>query len=201
MRLLESIENKIKLALTVALCSLIVSVIIAVYAMHSAGLLVREAQESIYVLDGTTPLRASRMPENRPAEYAAHVERYHELFFSLPPDDAFIKRSLERAMYLIDESGVREYNTLKEKGYYNQILSSSAVLSVQMDSVRMQENSFTYYGLQRIERGSRIQYRRLITTGRLQEVPRSENNPHGLLITGWKTLDNQVLRDEIKRAY
>lgn len=35
--------------------------------------------------------------------------------------------------------------------------------------------------------------RSLITVGSIENVPRTRNNPHGLLITNWRTLENKDL--------
>jgi hypothetical protein len=43
--------------------------------------------------------------------------------------------------------------------------------------------------------------RSLITEGYLKDIPRSENNPHGLLITGWKTLENKDLENVQKNSF
>ena len=47
---------------------------------------------------------------------------------------------------------------------------------------------FMYYGKQRIERRTSILTRELVTAGQLKRVPRTDNNPHGLLITNWRTI-------------
>ena len=44
------------------------------------------------------------------------------IFFTLPPDDKYIRYTMEKAMYLVDETGLAQYNTLKEKGFYSNIL-------------------------------------------------------------------------------
>lgn len=38
-------------------------------------------------------------------------------------------------MYLVDETGLAQYNTLKEKGFYSNILGTSAVFSIFCDSI------------------------------------------------------------------
>ena len=55
------------------------------------------------------------------------------------------------------------------------------------------ERKFTYYGTQLIKRRSRDLKRSIITVGELDNVPRTENNPHGLLIVNWRTLENKDL--------
>ena len=43
--------------------------------------------------------------------------------------------------------------------------------------------------------------RTLVTEGGLQDIPRTINNPHGCLITNWKTLENQDLSNEAKKLF
>jgi len=106
-------------------------------------------------------------------------------------------------MYLIDESGVEQYNNLKENGYFNSILSSSSVLTLQTDSIvlDMPRHYFRYYGKLKIDRRSSTVTRSLITEGYLKDIPRSDNNPHGVLITNWKTLENKDLEDVQKNTF
>ena len=141
--------------------------------------------------------------ETLDVEAKSHVEMFHHYFFTLPPDDKYIKYTMEKAMYLVDETGLAQYNTLKEKGFYSNILGTSAVFSIYCDSVRFDKNNmeFTYYGRQRIERRSNILMRELVTAGQLKRVPRTENNPHGLLIVNWRTLLNKDIEQKTKSNY
>ena len=52
---------------------------------------------------------------------------------------------------------------------------------------------FTYYGTQLIKRRTRDLKRSMVTTGYIESVPRTRNNPHGLMITNWRTLENKDL--------
>ena len=130
-------------------------------------------------------------------------EMFHHYFFTLPPDDKYIRYTMEKAMYLVDETGLAQYNTLKEKGFYSNILGTSSVFSIYCDSVAFNKEKmeFTYYGRQRIERRSNILMRELVTAGQLKRVPRTENNPHGLLIVNWRTLLNKDIEQKTKINY
>ena len=88
--------------------------------------MVNDAQKKIYVLDGTVPILVNRstMEETLDVEAKSHVEMFHHLFFTLAPDDKYIKYTMEKAMYLIDESGLAQYNALKEKGFYGNVMAS-----------------------------------------------------------------------------
>jgi len=195
--LIRNIEQKIKLAFLVSLGSFLTAIILVALISYFAHLQVAESRKKIYVLDGDVPLtvRQTTIEANRRVEYLSHINLFHSLFFNLPPDDAYIQTNLERAMYLVDESGLREYNNLKEKGYYNSILASSAVLSIRTDSIQLDEQrrSFRYFATQRIERKTSILTRQLITEGYLKDVPRTVHNPHGCLILEWKTVLNKDL--------
>ena len=66
---------------------------------------------------------------------------------------------------------------------------------ISCDSIQLDEKTrvFRYYGTLFIKRRSKDVRRLIITSGSLETIPRTENNPHGLLITGWKTLENRDL--------
>ena len=79
---------------------------------------------------------------------------------------------------------------------------SSSVLTLQTDSIALEpSNKFTFYGKQKIERRSATITRSLITEGYLMDIPRSENNSHGVLITNWKTLENKDLSHVSKNTF
>ena len=128
---------------------------------------------------------------------------FHQFFFTLAPDDKYIQYTMKKAMYLVDETGLAQYNALKEKGFYNNIIGTSTICSIYCDSIKLNTDSltFTYYGRQRIERRTSILMRQLVTAGKLRRVPRTENNPHGILITNWRTLKNQDLEETKKSDY
>lgn len=203
--LIKNIEAKIRLATVIAMASLICSVVICGIVSAFAYQQVANARRSVYILDNNVPILAKQtdIQVNRPAEYRAHVDLFHTLFFSLTPDDKYIEYQLKRAMYLIDESGAHEYDNLKEKGFFTSILSSSSVLTLQTDSILldMPRHYFRYYGKLKIDRRSSTLTRSLITEGYLKDIPRSDNNPHGVLITGWKTLENKDLSDVQKNSF
>lgn len=202
---IKNLENKIKLVTIICVVVIIGCVVISVSSIMTATSMVVDAQKKIYVLDGNVPILVTRttMEETLDVEARSHIEMFHHFFFTLAPDDKYIKYSMEKAMYLVDESGLAQYNTLKEKGFYSNIMGSSAVFSIFCDSIKVDMNKmeFTYYGRQRIERRSNILMRELVTAGNLKRVPRTDNNPHGLLITGWRTLLNKDIEQKNKSTY
>ncbi|WP_207423780.1 conjugative transposon protein TraK [Desertivirga brevis] len=205
--IIRNIENKVKLATFVSVGSLLASVAISFLVSLYAYRQVSNARKSVYVLDANSiPLliRQADIKVNRVAEYKAHINLFHSLFFSVTPDEKFIEYQMKKAMYLIDESGALQYNNLKEKGYFNSILSSSAVLTLQTDSILVDEGRkyFRYYGKQKIDRRSSFIIRSLVTEGNIQDLEvRSDNNPHAALIIHWKTIENKDLENAQKNTF
>jgi conjugative transposon TraK protein len=203
--IIKNLENKIKLVSIVCGFFLLGCILISVSSIWTARTMVVDAQQKVYVLDGNVPILVQRttMEETLDVEAKSHVEMFHHYFFTLAPDDKYIKYTLEKAMYLVDETGLAQYNTLKEKGFYNNIMGTSAVFSIFCDSIQFDKGKmeFSYYGRQRIERRTSILTRELVTVGQLKRVPRTENNPHGLLVVNWRTLQNKDIEQKTKNNY
>ncbi len=195
---IKNLENKIKLVMIICSLFLVGCIIICISSIWTAKQMVSDAHQKVYVLDGNVPILVQRstMEETLDVEAKSHVEMFHHYFFTLAPDDKYIKYTMDKAMYLVDETGLAQYNTLKEKGFYSNIMGTSAVFSIFCDSIKFDKEKmeFTYYGRQRIERRTSILTRELVTAGHLKRVPRTDNNPHGLLITNWRTLLNKGYR-------
>ena len=102
--------------------------------------------------------------------------------------------------YSIDDSTLTAASSIN---WGNNIMGTSAVFSIYCDSIRVDTKNmeFTYYGRQRIERRSSILMRELVTAGQLRRVPRTDNNPHGLLIVNWRTLLNKDIEQKNKSSY
>lgn len=205
MGVLKNVENKIKLVMVISILFLIGCIIVSLGSIIIAKGMVDDAHKKVYVLDGTVPIlvKQTTMEETLGVEAKSEIEMFHQFFFTLAPDDKYIKYTMEKAMYLVDETGMAQYNALKEKGFYNNIIGTSTVCSIYCDSIKLNTDSltFVYYGRQRIERRTSILMRKLVTAGSLRRVPRTENNPHGLLITNWRTIVNQDLEERKKSEY
>ncbi|MGO3108128.1 conjugative transposon protein TraK [Sphingobacterium sp. JB170] len=205
--IIKNIETKVRLATFLSAGCLIAAVLMVIGVSFFAYRQVADARKSIYIMDAANVPMSARQTDvqmNREAEYRSHVGRFHSLFFSLTPDDRFMEYQMKQAMYLIDESGALQYNNLKEKGFFNSILSSSAVLTLRTDSIQidMAQRYFRYYGTQKIDRRSSAITRSLVTEGYLNDLEiRSDNNPHAVLITRWKTIENKDIQHVQKNTF
>ena len=107
---IKNLENKIKLVMII--CSLFLTgcVIISIASIWTARIMVTDAQQKVYVLDGNVPILVNRstMEETLDVEAKSHIETFHHYFFTLAPDDKYIKYTMEKAMYLVDETGLAQ---------------------------------------------------------------------------------------------
>ena len=162
-----------------------------------------EAQrQKIYVLDNGKSLMlalSQDMEQNRPVEAREHVKRFHELLFTLAPDEAAITSNVERALQLSDKSAYQYYNDLMEKGYYNRIIASNISQVVQIDSIDCNFDNYPYqmitYDRQMIIRESTVTERSLVTSCQLRNSVRSDNSPQGFIIEKFTVIENKDIRE------
>ena len=195
--LIRSLEQKTKLALSTVVLAVGGCVLICCFTMWTCFNFITNERKQIYVIDGDIPFLAERTKAETTfvIEAESHIQLFHHYFFNLPPDDDYIKWSLGKALYMADNSAAKQKGTLIESGFLSDIVSSSSVCSLVCDSIQFQESdrSFKYYGTLTIKRPSVVRRRSLVTAGKLESVPRSHNNPHGLMVTGWRILENKDL--------
>jgi conjugative transposon TraK protein len=203
--LVKNIEQKIKINKTISLASILFAVIIVIVGFVFAYKLIEDSRKSLYVIDNGVPILVKQTDEllNRPVEYKSQVELFHRLFFTLAPDDRYIKENVEKSLYLIDDSGKKEYTNLREKGFYNQIISGNSLVTVRNDSIKLDlpNKKFIYYGTQMINRKNSLIIRKLITEGYFEDMIRSPNNSHGVLLRNWRILDNSEISNKAKSNY
>lgn len=137
--LIKNIEQRIKINKIVSLASIAFAVFIVIGGFFFAYRIIEDSRKSIYILDNGVPVLAKQTDVllNRPVEYKAQIELFHRLFFTLAPDDTYIKDNIQKSLYLIDDSGKKEYTNLREKGFYNQIIASSSMVSIHTDSITL----------------------------------------------------------------
>ena len=174
--------------------------LLSAFAVYRSFRLVGQIQSKVYVLanDKAIQAYASDRRDNLPVEGRDHVKNFHQLFFSLDPDEKVIQANITKALYLADASAKRQYDNLKESGFYINLISGNVSQQISIDSVAVSMASSPYYfrcyASQKIIRTTSIVFRNLITEGFLREVTRSDNNPHGFLIERWATIENKDIK-------
>ena len=175
-------------------------IIICCFALYKSFSLVAQMQAKVYILANGKALEAyaAGRKDNIPVEARDHVKAFHELFFTLDPDDKAIAAGITKALYLADGSAKRAYDDLKENGYYSGLISGNVNQTISVDSVAVDITEYPYrfrcYATQSIIRPTSVTTRSLVTEGGLRSVSRSDNNPHGFLIERWNTIENRDLK-------
>lgn len=198
----QNIDTAFQMIRWFMLAVVIGSILVSGYAIYTNSVLTTRAQDKVYVLSNGQAVEvfASSKKENIVVEAKDHVSRYHQLFFSLDPDEKAIAASIKKALYLADGSAKKQYDDLIETGYIAGIISGNISQQITIDSVQLSSTAEPYYfrcfATLRIIRSTSMVTRNLVTQGYLRSVSRSEHNPHGFLIEKWETLENNDIKIE-----
>lgn len=174
---------------------------ITVFSVVGAYRFAEAQRQKVYILDQGKSLWAALaqdVQQNRPVEAREHIRRFHELFFTLAPDKSAIEGNITRALFLADQSAITYYKNLSEKGFFNKLIAGNVSQMVAVDSINCNFNEYpfrvTTYARQKIVRESSITERSLVTTCRLINSVRSDNNPQGFLIENLTIIENKDLK-------
>jgi conjugative transposon TraK protein len=181
---------------------LIACVTLTSFVIFQSFQLVNATQSRIHILFNGKVLEAvaAERKDNIPAEAKDHITMFHYFFFTLSPDDKAIQSNIKKALYLADGSAKKQYDNLRENGYYANIISGNISQEVRIDSISVDINespiTFKCHARQIITRATSTVTRSLLTQGQLRNVERSDNNSHGFLIERWTTLENKDIKVE-----
>lgn len=198
---LTNIETSFRQIRLYAFVFAVICMTVCGYAVYASYSFANRQREKIYVLDQGKSLMLALSQDattNRPVEAREHVRRFHELFFTIAPDKDAIEKNMERAFLLCDKSAFDYYKDLAEKGYYNRAISGNVHQRIEIDSIRCKFDHHPYevttYARMFIVRQSNITERSLITTCRLQNSVRSDNNPQGFLMERFLVRENRDIQ-------
>ena len=199
---MKNIDTAFRYIRSFTLVVVIGSILLCGFVLYKSYRLVSQMQSKVYILANGKALEAyaADRKANIPVEARDHVKTFHQLFFTLDPDDKVIQANMSKALYLADASAKREYDNLKENGYYANIIAGNISQRIRVDSVAVDTNEYPYpfrcYATQSITRTTSTVSRSLVTEGYLRNVSRSDNNPHGFLLERWATIENRDLKIE-----
>jgi conjugative transposon TraK protein len=194
---MKNLDTAFRQVRTFSLIFLAMCLSLTAYAIFNSYRSVAKANSSIYLLANGQVIKAniSGRSENLEVEIRDHVKHFHQLFFTLDPDEKVINKNILQALYLADGSAKQLYDDLREKGFYTNVISGNISQRIRIDSIEVNASelpySFKCYATQDVIRSSNNIKRGLVTAGTIREVSRSDNNPHGFLIENWKILFNQ----------
>ena len=175
---------------------------ISIYALQANFRISKESQQRVFILANGKALEAygADRKDNIPVEARDHIKTFHHYFFTLDPDEKVIASNIAKALYLADGSAKKQYDNLKENGYYINLISGNISQQIEIDSMDINVDAYPYYfrciAKEKLVRTTSIVTRSLVTEGYLRNVERSDNNPHGFLIERWAILENKDIKTE-----
>lgn len=194
----KNIDTAFKHIRSFSIVFLLANLFCICFCIYSFCRLSDEKDQRIYILSNGKLLEAmaSDKKSNLEVELRDHIKVFHERFFNLSPDDKAIRKNIEKALYLADESAKKQFDNLKESGYFNNLIAANISQQIEIDStvlnVEAYPYTFTCYATQQLVRASSTNYRKLVTKGVVRDLKqKTENNPHGFLIQKWETLENR----------
>lgn len=195
---LKNIETAFKHIRQFSIFLIIGNVLTMCFCIYKSTQVVNLAQSRVHILYNGKLLTAfgSDRQTNLQVELRDHIKTFHEYFFDLSPDDKAIQVNVSKALYLADESAKRQYDNLRESGYYNNLISANISQEIKVDSTKLEGNQwpyvFTCYATEKLVRSSGTVYRKLVTQGEVRDIQiQTDNNPHGFLIQHWEILANR----------
>ena len=197
---MKNIDSAFKYVRGFSLVLVFACTAISCYALYKSFALVSAMQAKIYILANGRAMEATaaERKDNIPVEARDHIKTFHQYFFTLDPDDKVIQGNIKKALYLADGSAKKQYDNLRESGYYMNVISANISQTISIDSIQVDVNQSPYYfkcyASELLVRSTSTVTRSLVTEGWLRNVSRSDNNPHGFLIEKWATLVNKDIK-------
>lgn len=193
----KNIDSAFKLSRVVSIVAIIGSMLLCTYTIYATRQLIREKDGKVLVIANGKIFEAFADERGKywGVEVRDHVKTFHFYFFTLQPDENIIKRHINKALYLADNTAASEYNNLRESGYYSSLIAASISQEIESENIEIDLNTtpwkFKYTGKLRIIRATNIVTRSLVTKGFIRITEPSDNNPHGMLIERWRVIENK----------
>lgn len=195
---LRNIDTAFKHIKSFSIAFLIANVVVMLFGIYKFCLTLNQQSQQVYILYNGKVLDAVAAGRDvyLPVELRDHIKTFHEYFFNLSPDDKAIRATVSKSLYLADQSAKKEYDNLRESGYYNQMISANISQEIQVDSSVLDIDVYPYkfrcYATEKLIRSSTTVVRKLVSQGHIRDLKvKTDDNPHGFLIQNWEILENR----------
>jgi len=192
---MKNIDTAFRFARRFNILFLMACVVLCCFVVYSTQKTISANRGKVYVLVNGKLVEAIATERNIPVEIRDHVRTFHTLFFTLSPDDKAIQAQITRALYLADGSARRQYQNMKEAGYYSNLISGNISQTIAIDNIELDMQTMPYrfrcQATQQITRPTSVITRSLVTQGFIRTgMVQSDNNNHGFLIERWEIVEN-----------
>lgn len=195
---LRNIDTAFKHIKSFSIAFLMANVLVMLFGIYKFCLTLNQQSQKVYILYNGKVLTALAAGRDvyLPVELRDHIKTFHEYFFNLSPDDKAIRATVSKSLYLADQSAKKEYDNLRESGYYNNMISANISQQIQVDSTVLDIDTHPYkfrcYATQNLIRSSSTVIRKLVSQGQVRDLKiKTDDNPHGFLIQNWEILENR----------
>ncbi len=184
----SGIDEELRFRCYLVGAALVISAMVSILSILIAITFVRDCRNSVYVVDKGSTLVADIADGGvqRDLEVEDHIRRFHQLFFNLAPSAESQNRHMEQALHMADRSAYDWWQDQSESGYYSRLVSANISQEILIDSVKFSIQQYPHpakvYGKVYLTRESNITAYDFQSECQLTDVPRSRNNPHGLMI-------------------
>ncbi len=198
----KAIDSAFQLVRAFCMLVMVICGCITVFALQMSYRMVSKSEGRIFILANGKIMEAysADRKDNIEVEARDHIKTFHQDFFTLDPDEKVINANITRALYLADRSAKKQYDNLKEGGYYTNLITANISQQIEMDSITVGTKDYPYFfhcvAHEKLIRTTSVVTRSLVTEGYLRNVARSDNNPHGFLIERWVILENRDIKTE-----
>ncbi len=99
---MKNIDTAFRYIRSFTLVVILGSILLCSFAIYKSYRLVSQMQSKVYILANGKALEAyaSDRKDNIPVEARDHVKIFHQLFFTLDPDEKVIRANVSKAKYL-----------------------------------------------------------------------------------------------------
>lgn len=182
----------------------IIILVICFLALASSAYLVNMAhvdanQRAYFIAESGTLVGNVSSKDDAQSKYVEvknHVKVFANLMFSF--DEGNYTTNVEKALFLIGNDGRVLYNTYQEGDMLNNLVRNNASVTITIDSLQVDARSKPYrariFIRQKIASSIGSQQNNIYADMKVEDVTRTETNPHGLRIEDFTIFNNDKIQ-------
>lgn len=166
---------------------------------------IKEAQKSVVVIDSNNASfigeREILTRERRQGQLKRHVETFLKEFWNVSQEQEIMEASVNRALMLADESGLKLYEHYYEiEGLGNWLMKHSANSIIVIEEIVIDMSTYPYQGyviaINELESAAAYSKRNMNMTFSIRDYPVSYDNVAGAMLMNIEVKDDKMIEDD-----